>query len=135
MRVDLQSFVYTEFWAHASDGGPVANGRFDAALLSFSGDVDPDVAWLLACRNRAPNGYNETRYCNAQVDGLLAAASGAFDPTRRVALLRSVQQLVARDAPFLPLWQAREIDVTPEWLRGFVPNGAFPFASARDWSR
>jgi hypothetical protein len=41
---------------------------------------------------------------------------------------------VARDVPFLPLWQAREIDVTPDWLGGFTPNGDLSFASARDWS-
>jgi peptide/nickel transport system substrate-binding protein len=134
VRLDLQSFVYSQFYAQASDGGPVAGGRYDLALINYSTNIDPDQAWLLACRERAPRGYNWSRYCNPRADALLAASARAFDRTARVALLRRLQRLVARDVPFLPLWQAREIDVTPDWLGGFTPNGDLSFASARDWS-
>jgi peptide/nickel transport system substrate-binding protein len=134
VRLDLQSFAYSQFYAQASDGGPVAGGRYDLALINYSTNIDPDQAWLLACRERAPRGYNWSRYCNPGADALLAASARAFDPTARVALLRRLQRLVARDVPFLPLWQAREIDVTPDWLGGFTPNGDLSFASARDWS-
>ena len=134
VHVDLQSYVYSQFYALASDGGPLANGRYDLALIVYSTDVDPDQAWLFACRERAPNGYNWSRYCSPRADALLAASALAFDRTRRIALLRQLQDLVARDVPLVPLWQSREIDVTPRALHGFVPNGDLSFASARDWS-
>jgi peptide/nickel transport system substrate-binding protein len=134
VRVDLKSFVYSQFYALASDGGTVASGRYDLALINYSTNVDPDQEWLLACRERAPNGYNWSRYCNPRVDELLAASATAFDRARRIAILQQMQRLIARDVPFLPLWQAREIDVTPLWLHGFGPNGDLSFESARDWA-
>jgi peptide/nickel transport system substrate-binding protein len=134
VRVDLRSFLYTQFYALASDGGPLANGSFDLALIQYSTDSDPDQTWLLSCRERAPRGFNWSRYCSPTADRLLAASSLAFDRPRRIAILQQLQRLVATDVPFLPLWQSREIDVMPKTLSGFVPNGALPYASARDWS-
>jgi peptide/nickel transport system substrate-binding protein len=134
VRVELKNSVYSQFYALASDGGTVAGGHYDIALITYSTNVDPDQSWLLACRERAPQGYNWSRYCNPRVDDLLAASAAAFDRATRVAILQRLQRTIARDVPFLPLWQAREIDVTPLWLRGFVPNGDLSFESARDWS-
>ncbi len=134
VHVDLQSFVYSQFYALASDGGAVASGRYDLALINYSTNIDPDQSWLLACRERAPRGYNWSRYCNPRSDALLAASATAFDRARRIAILWQLQRLIARDVPFLPLFQAREIDVTPLWLHGFVPNGDLSFESARQWS-
>ena len=134
VRVELRSFLYTQFYALANDGGPLANGRFDLALIQYSTDSDPDQKWLLSCGERAPRGFNWSRYCSPEADRLLAASSLAFDRARRIAILQQLQRLVATDVPFLPLWQSREIDVMPKALRGFVPNGALPYASARDWS-
>ena len=134
IRLDLHAFVYSQFYALASDGGTLASGRFDLALIAYSTNVDPDQTWLFACRERAPNGYNWSRYCNPEADALLARASLAVDRSQRVALIRRLQRVVARDVPLLPLWQAREIDVTPAWLGGFVPNGDLSFASAAHWS-
>jgi peptide/nickel transport system substrate-binding protein len=134
VRVELRSFLYTQFYALATDGGPLSNGRFDLALIQYSTDSDPDQSWLLSCRERAPRGFNWSRYCSPEADRLLADSSLAFDRSRRIAILQQLQHLVATDVPFLPLWQSREIDVMPNALHGFVPNGALPYASARDWS-
>jgi peptide/nickel transport system substrate-binding protein len=134
VRVEPQSFVYSQFYALASDGGPVASGRYDLALINYSTNIDPDQSWLLACRERAPRGYNWSRYCSPRSDALLAASASAFDRGRRIAILQQLQRVIARDVPFLPLFQAREIDVTPLWLHGFIPNGDLSFESARQWS-
>jgi peptide/nickel transport system substrate-binding protein len=134
VRLDLQSFVYSQFYEPASEGGPLFAGRFDLALVNFSTNVDPDQTWLLACGERAPNGFNFAGFCSPRADALLRASSRAFERSRRVAIVRELQRLVAANVPFLPLWQAREVDVTPLWLHGFTPNGAQPFGSARSWS-
>ena len=134
IRLDVQSFVYSQFYRPATEGGPLFGGRFDLALVTLSTNVDPDQTWLLACRERAPSGFNLARYCNPRVDAALAASETALERERRVAIVRGLQRLVAADVPFLPLWQGREVDVMPGWLRGFVPNGAQPFGSAHAWS-
>jgi len=134
VRLDLQSFAYSQYYGLATDGGPLANGRFDLALIAYSTDVDPDQRWLLGCSERGPRGFNWSRYCSARADALSSEATTAFERARRVALIARLQRRVALDVPFLPLWQAREIDVTPRTLRGFVPDGALPFDSARNWA-
>jgi peptide/nickel transport system substrate-binding protein len=134
VQANLQAISLTQFWLHAADGGQLALGKFDLALSGYSSDVDPDVSWLLACRERAPRGFNESRYCNPNVDAALAEASRALDPAARRAALWRVQELVAADIPFLPLLQYREIDVMPRDLHGFTPNGTLPFDSVARWS-
>jgi peptide/nickel transport system substrate-binding protein len=134
VEANLQAFNLTQFWLHAADGGQMALGKFDLALSGYSSNVDPDVSWLLACRERAPRGFNESRYCNPNVDAALAEASRALDPAARRAALWRVQELVAADTPFLPLLQYREIDVMPRDLHGFTPNGTLPFDSVARWS-
>ena len=56
VRVDLHGYTQTQFWSHAEDGGPFVLGTFDLALARYSSNVDPDVSWLFACRERAPHG-------------------------------------------------------------------------------
>lgn len=75
------------------------------------------------------------RYCDPATDAALDAALGALDPVARASAVRRVQRLVARDVPILALWQNRELDVLPDDLHGFTPNGTFPFDSARRWAR
>jgi peptide/nickel transport system substrate-binding protein len=134
VRADLHAIEGTRFWLPSADGGTIASGRFDLALASYSSDVDPDVSWLLACHERAPIGFNESRYCNPAVDVALAEASRALDPTRRIAALRRVQRIVATDVPFIPLAQLRDVDVLPAGLRGFTANGTLPYDSVARWS-
>lgn len=135
IRVDLHAFQYTQFWSHATDGGPFALGKFDLAIATFFANVYPDLDWLYACRERAPRGYNEARYCNPSVDRALADAARAIDPGPRRAALVRLQRLVATDVPVLPLTQGREIDVVPHDIAGFVPNGTLPYDSVERWSR
>ncbi len=133
IRLALQPYLATQFYATAADGGPLARGRFDIALVAYSADVDPDETWLVACRERAPSGFNWARYCNAEADALLRDASRTFGRLRRIAVVRRLERTVATDVPFLPLWQSREIDVVPRALAGFEPNGALPYAGAPRW--
>ena len=133
VRVDLHGYTYTQFWSHAEDGGPFVLGKFDLALARYSSNVDPDVSWLFACRERAPRGYNDARYCNPHVDAALRDSAHALDDKARRAELARVQRLVANDVPLLPLYQSRELDVIPRNVDGFVANGTLPYDSVEHW--
>ena len=135
VHVELHGYTYTQFWSHAEDGGPFVLGKFDLALARYSTNVDPDVSWLFACRERAPHGYNQARYCNPAVDAALRDSAHAVDGAGRRAALVRVQHLVASDIPLLPLFQDREIDVIPSDITGFAPNGTLPYDSLERWSR
>lgn len=135
VALSLKGYAYSQFWSRLADGGPLAKGDFDLALTSISTDVDPDVSWLLRCNEAQPHGSNAMRYCDPAVDAALGAALAALDPAARTRAVRRVQRLIARDVPILALWQTRELDIVPDDLRGFTPNGTFPFDSAHRWSR
>lgn len=135
IHVDLHAYQVTQFWSHATDGGPFALGKYDVAIANFSANVYPEVSWLYACGERAPRGYNEARYCNPRVDRALLDAARAIDPRRRREALARLQKLVATDVPVLPLAQGRELDVVPRDIAGFVPNGSLPYDSVERWAR
>lgn len=134
VRIELKSYLYTQYYQEATDGGPVATGRFDLALVAYSTNLDPDQKWLFGCDERAPHGYNWARYCNSKADALIAAATRELPPAQRIATLHRLQQLTAAEAPFTSLWQTREVDVLPASLHGFVPNGTWPYGSVRNWN-
>lgn len=133
MRPPPISIAPAGAWDRAEDGGPFVLGKFDLALARYSSNVDPDVSWLFACRERAPHGYNDARYCNPHVDAALRDSAHALDDKARRAELARVQRLVANDVPLLPLYQSRELDVIPRNVDGFVANGTLPYDSVEHW--
>ena len=83
----------------------VARGEHDLALSGWSGDTgDPDnfLYALLHSDNAVPgSAQNISFYRNAEVDGLLVAAQAVVEQPVRKALYAQVQDLVARDAPWV----------------------------------
>jgi peptide/nickel transport system substrate-binding protein len=47
---------------------------------------------------------NRVAYKNAHMDELLEKAEGELDPAKRTVLLHEVQQIMAADLPYFPLW-------------------------------
>jgi peptide/nickel transport system substrate-binding protein len=76
----------------------------DMFLLSWSGTVDPDGVLfpLFHSKNFGAAG-NRTFYKNERVDQLLGAAQRTIDQSERRQLYAEAQELIARDAPWLPI--------------------------------
>jgi peptide/nickel transport system substrate-binding protein len=113
--------------------GPLLGGHYEVSLYDYQGTYDPDATWLLACSERAPNGFNVARYCNPQVDALLQRGAASYDRARRIAAYATIQQLLAADLPYDFICQISEVDVTPDDLGGFAPPLLSPFNSASSW--
>lgn len=119
-------------------GGPgvgvVADGKYDAALQSWYAGTDPDDSTQLTCDQVAPKGYNWARYCNPAMDAAQRDALSRYDrPTRKRAYAR-IEQLLARDAPFVYLWWPRQIQAVNTDFKGFRPNGIIDNWNAWEWS-
>ncbi len=119
---------------YMANDGPINQGRFQMQLYDYHSNYDPDAAWMFACDQRSPNGFNDARYCNHAVDVALHRASESFDrPARRIAYA-SIQQRISADLPYFFLAQASEIDVIPSRLEHYEQPLLSPFNSVARWS-
>lgn len=94
-------------------------GEFDAAILPWSGRVDPDgnIAIWVQC-----DGFiNFGKYCRQVVDDTLARARGTNDLMQRQALYREIADLYLRDRPLLFLYHAKWLWGASARVEGFVP--------------
>ncbi len=94
-------------------------GDFDAAILPWSGRVDPDgnIAIWIQC-----DGFiNFGKYCSKRVDDLLAAARATNEETARQTLYREIAETYLVDRPLLFLYHAKWLWAVTDRLEGFVP--------------
>ena len=119
---------------YMANDGPVMQGRYQMQLYDYHSNYDPDAAWLLACGQQAPNGFNIARYCNPAVDGMLQTASSVYERGARSRLYARVQPAIVRDMPYFFLCQASEIDVIPAALEHYDRPLLSPFNSVAKWS-
>ncbi len=128
--VSLHQYDRTQF---LSIQGPMMQGRYQITLYDYQATYDPDVSWLLACNQRGPNGFNDTRFCDPQVDTLLARGASSYDRSTRTAAYREIQRRLVDALPYAFLCQISEVDVIPNNLRGFAPPLLSPFNSVAAW--
>lgn len=119
--IQVSLLTRTSYVMTAPDG-PIYHGHFQATFFTEQSSADPDATWLLACDQRAPGGFNFTRYCNAAVDRAFAAASSTFDRAKRAPYYAQVQRALIRDVPMDFIFQVKELDVIPNALEGYTPS-------------
>ncbi len=118
---------------YVANDGPLMQGHYQISLYDYHSNYDPDAAWLIACDQRSPGGFNMARYCNPAVDSALLNATYVFDRAHRRLLYRHIQDALVRDMPYFFLAQAREIDVIPTALQGYDRPLLSPFNSVARW--
>lgn len=78
----------------------VDKGDFDAAMLGWRLDFDPDVFDTFHSSMTPPNGLNHGHYSNPQVDSLLVLGRKEFDQNKRALIYHQVHRLIAEDQPY-----------------------------------
>ena len=105
-----------------SPTGLLVTGQFQAALLSFIFDPDPDRSVNLGSQFIGPRGFNDMRYRSAQSDDLAAAAVAVYDHAQRKPFYGELQRVWNRDLPIVPIAWDDNIDVINADWRGFRPE-------------
>jgi peptide/nickel transport system substrate-binding protein len=133
--IDTELKGYTTSLLYGPPGsGILADGKYDVGLQTWYAGSDPDDSTQLTCDQVAPKGFNWTRYCNAEMDAAQHDALSHYDlPTRKRAYAR-IEELLARDAPFVYLWWPRQIEAINTDFKGFRPNGVVESWNAYEWS-
>jgi len=127
--VSLRSYEWGTFY------GDIKAGRFQLYCLTWTGVVEPDLYhYLFHSHSTPPEGANRNRYADPEMDAALEAARATDDPERRRGYYATVQDLAARDLPYIPLWHPSHYAVVNQRIEGFrlTPNIDFAdFANVR----
>jgi len=99
--LDLRSYEFATFYAD------VLKGDFQIFSLQWVGGAlaDPDIIRRVFHSTQVPpSGFNRGYYSNPEVDRLIDEASAAQSEEDRRPKYRRAQQLIAEDAPYIPIW-------------------------------
>jgi len=108
-------------------------GNFQMYTAQFVGVTDPDMLRLLYHSSQVPRaGINRVYYRNAAVDTLIERASAAADDGERRTLYGEIQQMVAQDAPYIPLWYKTNVAVFQPVIQGVRLSPIADFTFLKD---
>ena len=124
----------------ASFFGNLSQGIYPAALVDWYPDfLDPDnyIQPFLGCSKGAPNvgcqeGAAQSRgsfYYSDRANELIERSRQERDPAQRQAIFVELQQLLAQDVPYVPLWQTKDYAFAQSNVEGvaIAPSQTFPF--------
>jgi len=100
IRLKLVSYPWDEYRAKLQDG------EAPMALFGWTGDNgDPDnfLNVLLGCTAARKGGNNVAKWCDKDYDALITQAKGTSDQAEREKLYRQAQEIVKREAPWVPI--------------------------------
>jgi peptide/nickel transport system substrate-binding protein len=114
--------------------GPLYDGHYDVALMSWTFEAGPDRSEMLASSEAVPNGENFALFRDADVDRWCLQAVEAADPRLRAVARARIATRVARDVPYLPLdWPLGRF-AHARRLHGVEPQpGSNDLWNVRDW--
>lgn len=133
-RITLKAYGVTQFVAPAAMGGPVYGGKFQLALYPFVNGDDPDTSDQFLCDRVPPNGYNKSRFCDPQLDGLLERARTTYDEATRKALYAHVQAILYDRLPIALLYQRRQVNAFSDRVVGQTTSLSGAFWNVGAWS-
>lgn len=134
VTLEIKTYPGDLLYAPAGLGGILHGGHFDLSIFPWYSGIDPDDSSQFSCASMPPNGYNDERYCNADMEAAQRQALTNYDrPTRRAAYFK-IQQLLARDNPALFFWWQRQQEAISVDFHGFAPNPVTESWNAWQWS-
>jgi peptide/nickel transport system substrate-binding protein len=132
--LDLRSYEFATFYAD------VLKGDFQIFSLQWVGGAlaDPDIIRrVFHSQQVPPAGFNRGYYKNAEVDRLIDEASRALSEEERHAKYGRAQQLIAEDAPYIPIWNRVNVILAQPGFTGLHLPPTGDFQSLRDvrWAK
>ncbi len=101
-------------------------GNFDLFSLGWIADY-PDPQNFLDIKFHSDSANNETGYSNAEVDDLLEQARAEKDEAKRLELYGQAEELIANDAPWVPLYHGTNSYLVKPYVEGYdVPAFVLP---------
>jgi peptide/nickel transport system substrate-binding protein len=100
--------------------------NFDLSMWDWVPLVDPDfMLYVLTCNSWGI--WNDSGYCNKKYDRLYKLQGQELDPAKRAAIVHRMQEMIAKQRPYLIYAYNENIDAYTKNWTGFVksPQGIF----------
>ena len=115
--LDIRTFEFSTFLAD------VTSGSFQVYSLRWIGNEDPAIFDMaFHSRNFPPAGRNRGFYSNSRVDTLIDQARREPDQKIRRQMYFEVQQILAREVPYVNLWYFDNVLVHTKRVNGLTLN-------------
>lgn len=101
-------------------GNPLNQHLFTLGWVTTNADADYSLYALFHSKGVPPAGWNTSRYVNTRVDALLEQARRSLNQSERERLYGEVQDILAKDMVWIPVYNTKEIVVTRAQVKGFV---------------
>jgi peptide/nickel transport system substrate-binding protein len=107
----------------------IDKGEFDACMLGWTLDLDPDVYDTFHSSKTPPSGLNHGGYSNAEVDSLLEAGRAEFAQKKREEIYHRIHRIMQEDPPYTFVNAVPEKRPIAKRIHGVVisPRGPYDF--------
>jgi peptide/nickel transport system substrate-binding protein len=93
---------------------------FTLGWVTSNADADYSLYALFHSKQVPPTGWNTSRYANPRVDTLVEQARRSLNQTEREKLYGEVQDILAKEMVWVPVYNTKEIVVTRAHVKGFT---------------
>src|SRR5947209_2766414 len=129
VKLDIRSFEFATFYSD------VTKGSYQLYSLRWVGgsNQDPDVfSYAFDSSRMPPSGANRSYYSNPELDTLLASARSTINQLQRKLDYARVQQILARDLPYLNLWYMDNVIIHTKRVKNVKTSPAGNYEFLRD---
>ncbi|GAB6988058.1 ABC transporter substrate-binding protein [Paenibacillus pini] len=121
-KIGVKVKIESPDWATYLDDTKVG-AKDDVYIMGWTGDNgDPDnFIYTLLDKDSIP-GNNRSFYVNEELHKILVAAQQQVDQDKRVELYKQAQEIIKKDAPWIPLVHSTPILAAKASVKGFVPS-------------
>ena len=92
---------------------------FQAMVFRWAGRADPDFNVYTQFHSKSQNNF--VKYKHPEMDRLLELGRATMDPAARVAIYRQINNLIAREVPYMLLWYFEPYIIHSDKVQGLVP--------------
>ena len=92
---------------------------FTLGWVTSNADADYSLYALFHSKDAPPVGWNTSRYVNPKVDALVEQARRSLNQTEREKLYGEVQDILAKEMVWIPVYTTKEIIATRATVKGF----------------
>ncbi|MES2965253.1 MAG: ABC transporter substrate-binding protein [Bdellovibrionota bacterium] len=116
LKISTRSFEWATFYSD------IQNGRFQLAIMRWTGTIDPDLyRKAMATTEVPPAGRNRGAFSNPRLDALVDSGLSTEDFTTRKKIYDEVQEIAFGELAVVPLWYDTEVAVASTRLKNYVP--------------